>query len=491
MRLYATYLGNAKPFAFPVGQVMLLLTILIFCISLILATITEAAFNTTILLACESAIGLILCRKTEVRLQDPRLRVLGYFWLFKVALTLVLVCGAWMPQLDPASSTWGYDPQRFYYLAKELLDNNWRVNLLSLNYVGVLYYYGAIYRVFGYNPAIPALVNAFVTLVASLYLIETAYLFKVERQRRDWTIAFVLLLPEVLWFDVLTSRETLVGALLIFAMLSVGRELTLSAKWFRARTVLLSSISVLALAVIRTSMVLPVIVTFALMVFLANPSGKPRLWVKIALLGGAAVLLVLTIVITGYSSASRFDPVATFVGQLSTSGNIAESTAMQWSQNSVGMLLFPNNLWQAIVFVPPRMVLYLVAPLPNTVVSLGNLLAGNWSDWQRLFSLLSSYLNVLMVPLALASLVHSVKTRRSSAGALVLNIAFWTTFVAIVAGNFIIQERYRVMAAPMLFACAWLGARTSPRQLIMTSFVLWFGLLVIGAICMFAYKGVL
>jgi len=455
-----------------------------------MATIDHDLFNTLLLLAFVAITGLLLCRNTQIRLNDPSLKILGYFWLIKLGITLFLLYAGWIPQLDSAtSSMWGYDPQRFYVQAQELIYNNWSSAFVSLNYVGILYYYGAICYVLGNNPVIPALINAFVTLIATLYLVKVGYEIKGQRGPRDWTLAFALLLPELLWFDVMTSRETLLAALLLFAMLTTGRYLARTAPVSLPKVLIVGGLSALAIAAVRTSMLLPVSASIALMVLLVKPQRGSRFAQRTILAVLAVAILIVGPVIAGYMGGYDFDVGKTLQTATSAKENIALlNPAMEWSENSIGMLLMPEGLLQSILFLPPRMVLYLVAPLPNVFVHVRDLLAGSWGAWQKLLTMLSSVINVLAIPYALASFVQSIKTRKANAAPLVLHISYWVTFMAIAGGNLIIHERYRVMAALLLWGCAWLGARTCSQSLIIRTSLLWYGLLTLGALFCVVYK---
>lgn len=484
------YSPEGRSLTLPVGQVIFLLFVIGLGGLLILTTIAHASFSAVLLLSVVSVMGLVLCRKTQVRLKDPSLKILGYFWLIKLGVTLFLLYVGWIPQLDPDSSTaWGYDPQRYYIQAQELIENNWSPDLVSLNYVGILYYYGAIFYVLGHNPVIPALINAFVTLMASLYLVKVGYEIKSHREPRDWTLAFALLLPEVLWFDVMTSRETLVAALLLVATLTTGRYLARTAPLSLSTVLIASGLSVLAIAAVRTSMVLPVFASIALMVLLVTPQRGSRVVQRAVLALAAAVILIVGPVIAGYLGGYEFDVGNAIQLATSASENIALSADMEWSENSIGILLMPEGLLQSILFLPPRMVLYLVAPLPKILVPVSDLLAGSWAAWQNLFTLLSSVINVLAIPYALASFIQSIRSRKEIAAPLVFHISYWITFMAIAGGNLVIHERYRVMATLLLWGCAWLGARTCPKRLIVRTSMLWYGLLTLGALFYLGYKG--
>lgn len=476
----------------PVREKWLLVSLLflLLCVGcgLILTTIEQAPFNTVFLLTFVSVAGLVLCRNTQVQLTDPALKILGYLWLIKLGLTLFLLYAGWMPQLDLSSASWGYDPQRYYIQAQQLIDNNWSSSIFNLNYVGILYYYGGIYYVFGHNPIIPALINAFVTLIGSLYLVKVGYEIKGQKGPRDWTLAFALLLPELLWFDVMTSRESLTAVLLLFSMLTTGRYFVYMTSVSLAKVLVVVGLSMLAIVAVRSSMLLPVVTSIALMALLINQRGVSRLGKKIILVASASTALIFMTVITGYLGGSDFDVAEKIQISISASQNIASSNLMRWSENSIGMLLLPEGLIQALLFLPPRMVLYLVSPLPNIFVSGSDLLAGSWGAWQKLFTLFSSVINVLMIPYALASFVHSIQLRKTNSAPLVFHISYWVAFMAIAGGNLIIHERYRVMASLLLCGCAWLGSTTCSKNLIKKSSFCWYGFLAMSAAFYLSYK---
>ena len=479
-------------FAFPAGQVVLLFLLLGLGGPFILTTISTASFSAVLLLGFVSVIGLLLCRYTQVRLEDPALKILGYLWLIKLGVTLFLLYAGWIPQLDPASSdTWGYDPQRYYVQAQELIDQNWSIGPISLNYTGILYYYGSIFYVFGHNPVVPALINAFVTLIATLYLVKVGYEIKSHREPRDWTLAFGLLLPEMLWYDVMTARETVMAAMLLFTTLTMGRYFARTAAISLPRLLIVAGLSALAIAAVRAPLLLPMAVSIVLMALLVRPQSRSRVVQNTVLVVFAFAALMVLPTIPELLGGYEFG-----VGnalQIATSGenNIALTAAAQWSQKSIGLLLIPQSPLQAILFLPPRMVLYLVSPLPYIYITFDALRAGDYASWQNLCTLPASVINTLGMPYALASLVQSIRTRKANAAPLVLHISYWTMLTAIAGGNLIIQERYRVMAAPLLWGCMWLGARTCSKNLIIETALFWYGLLFMGALAYLFYKGVL
>lgn len=481
-----------RSFAFPTQQVILLFLLLGLGGWFILTTIATAPFSAVLLLGFVSVTGLLLCRITQARLDDASLRILGYLWLIKLGATLFLLYAGWIPQLDQASSdVWGYDPQRYYIQAQELIDQNWSIDLISLNYTGILYYYGAIFYAFGHNPVIPALINALVTLLAVLYLVKVGYEIKNRRGPRDWILAFALVLPEILWYDVMTSRETLMGALLLFACLTPGRYLARTAP-IRLRSVfVVITLCSLGIAAVRASMLLPLATSLLLMALMVHVRLAPHYGARILIVIFVAAMTLFLPLISGYIGGYEFEADMALRATTTIAGNAAESVNSEWSQNSIGRLLFPENTFQAILFVPPRVVLYILSPIPKVSISVQDLLAGDYQAWQMLMTIPGSLINVFLVPYALASFWKSIGAMRANAASLVFSISYWPMITAIAGGNLIIQERYRVMATLLLWGCGWLGATTCSKSLIAQTSLLWYGLLFVGTVLFLLRKGLI
>jgi len=470
----------------PKQKLFLLIVLLVIFGSLILTTQKEAVLSTILLFSFVSLSGLILCEKLRISLNDTNLHILGYFWFLKLAITFILLFAGWIPRLDPSSIDWGYDPQQYYVYAQELVDNHW-IFIRPTTYAGIMYYYGAIFAIFGHNPVIPALINSFITLIASLFLIKVGYQIKSKIEPRDWTVAWVLLLPEILWYDVLTSRETILGALIIFALLTMGLYFLRKPAISILRGLTVVGFSLIGIAAIRTSMLIPTLIAIFLMMFTINQESGSNITKKIIPFFLIVLFLIQGPIFSIFKNNSTFG----ILDSLLTATSARENSAFQFTfgnQNSISVLLYPEGILQSLLFLPPRMVLYLVAPLPYISVSMTDMWEGSWQAWQKLFTILSSLVNVIAMPYVLASLIQSIKNRKQNSAPLIFNISFWLTFIAIAGGNLILHERYRVMSTILFFGCAWLGARTCSYRLISQTKLSWYGFLFGSAVFFIIYK---
>jgi len=321
-----------------------------------------------------------------------------------------------------------------------------------------------------------------------LFLIRCAYSFVPERTGKDWTIASLLLVPEVLWYDVMTSRETLMAVLIIFVVLSVGRYLFGTKDFGLGETLTVSGAALFAILAVRTPMAIPVVASIGVMVLLLRSKHKMGASIKLLMLGLAIVGMSTGPLIQNLAGGADMDYFEVLISFQSSESNIASSPDMSWSDNSIGLLLKPNNALQALLYLPPRMVLYLAAPLPNIAVSIPELMSGSWSAWQKLMTIPTSAMMLLGLPLALAGAAHAWRFRRSQPAPMVLHITFWMTFMAVAGGNIIIHERYRVMFTLLLFTCMWFGYTRCTRREVMRSAIPWFSVLAAGALFHTGYK---
>jgi hypothetical protein len=426
--------------------------------------------------------GFVLTMRLSRRLADVRLEYLAYIYLGKLPLLLLVLYAGWVPTLDPRSADFGYDAQRFYLDAATLAERGFdpeAARLANVNYTGILYYYGGMFALLGHNPALPALTNAFTTLLAALLLVYVGYLVQPQRGSGDWVLGLGMILPEVVWFDALTARDSIAMSLAVIGSLALGLSVVRPAA-FRLWQPLCGLLAVALLGVIRTSMLVPVVGGLGLLFYVSSLTTRQRL----AGLGVLGLICLAAPTISRKLGAYPLDYATLLKSALLKDDAFFQSVT--WSSRSVGRLLVPADRFEAFLLFPPRLVLYLVAPLPPLRFSLTELLQGQWSAWQNLCLSASSVIYIALFPRAVASLIQ-VFRRNAPQDALVLHIPCWSLLVAVALGNQIIHERYRLVAALLLWGCMWLGRR-SPRRLLLRVYLAWFGLLVLGGILYGAYK---
>jgi hypothetical protein len=469
------------------AEIVLLTFVLLFGVALFAITLKEGLLQTVLLFIFVTIVGLCLAHSTAIKVGDLKLRILGSFWMIKIVATLIFLYLGWMPMLEMGSGEVGFDPQRYYHLSQELLANDWNHDSIGINYIGIIYFYAAIFFIFGVNPVIPALVNAFITFLCIIYIVRTAYAFVPYLNQKSHYIAWLVLIPEVLWYDVMTSRENLMAVFIVIVILGSGSVLN-SVKKINVSGLALVLSAMFGIIVIRTSMILPVILSIVIIMFLKRSRSLLPLVLKfsliplglVALMGGVTLHLMLGDY--SFNFSNHLSLVYDFAN------NIASNSRMNWSDKSIGLLLVPNSLLEVMVFLPAKMILYLASPLPKIGVSLSGLVAGDYSQWLRLMTCLTSLLMLLGFPYVLAGSALAWRNRIEFPALLVIPIGFWVTFAAVVGGNIIINERYRLMVTLLLFTCIWLGFTQSRISSVIRWAALWYGLLAAAAVFYLCYK---
>ena len=239
----------------------------------------------------------------------------------------------------------------------------------------------------------------------------------------------------------------------------------------------------LLLGFVRTSILIPVITAIVLLFVVSKMTVKRRLLCS-GIIGLTGFVFLLAPMFSLRFGSYPFDYIRlldwvtrrdeTFLG------------AMTWSERSLGQILIPNSHIEAVVFVIPRMIFYLVSPLPKIGFTLSGLVSGSWLDWQLLMMSMSSLFYIALFPLALVALINAVR-KKEWKNALVFHIPYWLMLLTVAGGNQIIHERYRVMATLLFWGCIWLG-QTCDSKLVRQAYIVWSTLLITIGLFYWTYK---
>lgn len=383
-------------------------------------------------------------------------RASGVWWFAtafaaKQWITLLVLFGGWVPHLDQNDPQYGYDPQRFHFEAWELARSGFdptTIQLLSLNYGGVLYYYGAAFSMFGWSPVVPALLNCITTLIALGVALWGLPRLLGRPLGFGWALGGVLLVPDLLWFDVVASRESLLSALVVVVIVLVCLQLR---GLVSRASLLIAALGCVGIAALRPPVLIPVvlIIVLAALVLRRRDSRSTLSGKGVALLvaGGAAGIVaaatLLSTLLGGYDVNLLRD-----VSAIATATS-ESSLDFDWASSSIARRLIPSSSWQVVPFALARLVLYFVAPWPSPAITLAGLSDGRWSDWQSVFLAISSPLYWIAAPLIAAAGVRAWRDKRDRTE-LTLHLATLAMLLTIAGGNVIVQERYRVMAIGLM-----------------------------------------
>jgi len=415
------------------------------------------------------------------RLNDRRVLLLAHLFLLKLLISLVILHQGWLPELSRSSSAFGYDPQRYYFDALTLMRNNFAIDSLPpLNYTGILYYFGAWFRIFGSDPVIPLLANTIVTVTALSFLMQVAYHIKPTRGRNDWMLGFCIVLPEVVWYDVLSARETLTMSLIVIAVSCVALIVVRPPETrLKLRYIAIFASAILLLAVVRTPLVIPTVASIiGIVVFCGSGRGGSRRIVKVGISMAAIVTLAVAPALSKNLGSYSYEYTGLLAGASSGSSNGVDP----FQEDSFGRYLVPNNTVQVLAFMPVRVLVYMVVPLPSLDFDVDGIAHGSWAAWQGAAALTTSLIYIALMPLALASLVQTFR-RTGDRAALLFHIPLWLLFLTVATGTTLIVPRYRLVLTMFLAGAAWLG-RSADRRLLSMTYLVWSGG-VVGAATLF------
>jgi hypothetical protein len=440
---------------------------------------------TLVLLAAVVAASVWLIGRAARELGDPALRKLIYVFLGKLAILLLVLVPLWQRHLGAGPDALQGDQERYYFQAESFARDGFDIaRIPSVNYPGVLFIYGGIFRLFGHNAYAAAIVNSFASLLAALLLVRVAYKIDPAPGKWKWLMALWIVVPEVVLHDAMTSRDALAMSLLAIFVSSVA-DYMLDERGSVVRMARWAMPSVVLLALVRATAVAPAVVASLLLLPLVV-----RKWTRPRTLAFAAAAVMAVLFVLAAPRLSRvlggYD--VRFADMLDKTVVAPDSPLLMtyhWSRRSIGRLLVPDNALEAVLLAPVRMIAYVIAPLPTaTGVQIGGLGVGQWNAVQSLLVLLSSLLYIVLFPLAVASLIAAIRNNRR---ALALHLPFWITILAIASGTAVIHERYRLMSVPLFIGCVWLVRRATMRQVRATALG-WFSAIAVGATAALLYK---
>jgi len=283
----------------------ILLEILIFIILIIYLLLKQPLylFNTLILLFSILFYGEYRLKLLSKYLYNKNINYINYFWAIKIFLTFFLLEYGWIYNLL-SDVDWGYDPQRFYLYSQNLIKNDWVVTDY-LNYNGVTYFYAVVFYIFGTNPYIPALINNIITLLALINLNNYLKIINIKNANYLWLIFLILLSPEAVWFDIITSREMLLASLVCITTVEFAKFCFYeNPKYSRIISLVLIIGIIFFISALRMTVIIPIFFYFAILFLTTKLSYKIRrvkLFFTIFIFSIPLISPIINILFDGYT----------------------------------------------------------------------------------------------------------------------------------------------------------------------------------------------
>lgn len=206
-----------------------------------------------------------------------------YFFSFLISLLLLLFC--WSPYLSPNNKEWGFDPQRYYVYAIELLNTGDFEGWVGSGFNGVIYFYSYIFGIVGYHPLIPLYLNMLLCLLSTLALRKIL----IHPLNKDlfWIL---LLIPEVIYYNITPGKDSncmygVIFLLYSFCLLNSNKSI---------RNLILCFLSLIFLSIFRPPYAFVLLVAYVSYLFFSsdNVSKTVKMFVGSSVIGTMMLLFV-------------------------------------------------------------------------------------------------------------------------------------------------------------------------------------------------------
>lgn len=390
---------------------------------------SELSSASPILLIIEFVGVLIVSKEINTRILcrcDQRIR--RRIWkvnLLYITFALLYLHFCWTPYLSESSHIWGFDPQR-YYLYSSSFAKGYELEF-GLNYMGVVIFYEYLFKIFGIDPLIPLYLNILLVNIAACYLVRIfLYRFNVTSFSRKY-LPLLILLPEVIFYSVMSSREILCMTFCTIAFCAFcDYNKSKNRRWIY----LIGGIIAFMFS-IRPPMAIGIIISlFGSMLI----NSKKSSFYKLSLI--ACLSAIMIFVLYRFPMFSELASAAQDV----INGKGAESDQFVYSSGSIAKLLTPSNPIQFVIFGIVRSFLYLIPKTPPlSILTFDE--AYFFGDAVLVY--LTSCIFVFVLP---AITILAINYRRLPDFCRTLFVFFVVFFLLVGAFNSsIIQDRYRVV----------------------------------------------
>jgi hypothetical protein len=251
------------------------------------------------------------------------------------------------------------------------------------------------------------------------------------------------------------------------------------------KSILTVILGIFFISVLRMTVIIPVLLFFIILLVTTSSPGKLG-FIKFILFAIVITIPFVAPIFNSFMGGFNTDYLELLETTTKSSENAAQG--FEFSNNSIAVLLMPNGVGESILFLPLRMVLYLISPLPATNFSFYSLYMGSYYAWQNLLVVLSSGLNIILFPFCLAGFWDSVFHRKSKRVIYSLHLAYFIVLMSVAGGNLIIHERYRIMAYMLMIISSVVGYYNAPKILMRKMNMAWYAFLSLAACFYLMYK---
>lgn len=359
-------------------------------------------------------------------------RFFSFFLIgFLISLFFLGVC--WVPNLKPNSPDWGFDPQRYYLYTQEVLEKGYYDGWVGSGMNGIVYFYAFIFKILGCHPLIPLYINSIFALISVLMLLK---LFEKKLYAKPHYMAFLLLIPEFLYYNVMISKDTLCQ----YGIILILYEFYQYYNTRKLKNLCLLIISFIFLIIIRSPYAIAALM--AIIVFLLFFSSNVSIFKRTIILS-----VMLGVILLGLSYANILSASDSMTNQWDSriedtmTGKI---DAMEGG-STLAAYLTPTNIPEVFIFGIIRSVAYLS---PSGYYRFFD--DANWYTFAGLTTLLTGLFTSGVILIAFQYIKRNIKSKDSKILLFFLFLIMTLFLTGFSTPNFI-HSRYRVTYEMLYF----------------------------------------
>lgn len=422
-------------------------------------------------------IGHLSIKKYLPRYTSVELSKLCRFYYISFIIGLIILKIGWTPFLAEANNAnWGFDPQRYYSYSVQLVETGTYQGWAG--FFGIFYLFAEIMKVTFYDPLVPLYINTLLSLWGTIILVNYSNQGNFECKYNLNKFCWLLLIPEVLYYNTMESRETFcmfTSVLTVYSFLKFQEKRKLK----YAISLIIGIVLGAYIRATFTFTVLLGIITYVL-IYSKHISviGK---WLSVTAIIGTMI------VATQLSFLSAADGLEDYYAE-QMSNNIAGKTGefdgWEYGSNSISHLLIPSSPIQIIPFGIVRSFIYL---LPGADIIKRLLNPDDANEFVGATSSITGFIFSFFVPLVFPFIWRNRKSDRENVK--LLSVVFLAMFfmIGFSHANFV-HHRYRIFYDSVYLTLGIMSLSYFDKTTVMCYVKRWYSFIFTLAIMYFLYK---
>lgn len=422
-------------------------------------------------------IGYISINKLLQNYSKGDKTILCRFYYISFIIGLIILKIGWTPFLAEANNqNWGFDPQRYYSYSIQLIETGTYQGWAG--FFGIFYLFAEIMKVTFYDPLVPLYINTLLSLWGAILLSKYCNINNFECNLNIKYFCWLLLIPEVLYYNTMESRETFcmfTSVLMIYSFFKFQEKRKLKYAISLLTGILLG-------AYIRATFTFTVLLGIITYVLLYSKRiGTIAKFMSVTAIIGA---MIVASQLSFLSAADGLEDY--YAEQMSNNiaGKAGEFDGWEYGSNSISHLLIPSSPAQILPFGILRSFIY-VLPGADIFKRLFN--PDDAGEFVGASSSITGFILSFFVPLIFPFIWKNRKSNRENVK--LLSVVFLAMFfmIGFSHANFV-HHRYRIFYDSVYFALGILSLSYYDKATIKRYVMRWYSAIFCLAIAYFIYK---